>query len=184
MNKHQLEETAAMRREERSGSAKPRRSAMNAGGRSRAALFMAGLSAAAVSGCGSSSSPITPRKTSAPAIATAANQRLEHHFADCIERAGWRVSTAADRDAASELMTKQPGLLKMIGIRSATGAAASVGFFTSPRNAELAGMKVGRAVPGHGHATAPQGIAIGWINFSGKARVDESLTNCAGPSSG
>ncbi len=87
--------------------------------------------------------------------------------------------TARDRDAASELMAKQPGLLKMVGVRSANGAAASVGVFSTARDAQLAGMKVGRAVPGHGHATARQGIAIGWINFSGAAHVDESLSNCA-----
>lgn len=158
-------------------------------GRARAVLLIVGLSAA-VSGCGSSSSPTSTRKASggflnaftgasAPATATAANQVLEHHFVSCIERAGWRVSTVPDRDAASELMAKQPGLLKMVGVRSANGAAASVGFFTSARDAELAGMKVGGAVPGHGHATARQGIAIGWINFSGAAHVDESLSNCA-----
>jgi hypothetical protein len=98
---------------------------------------------------------------------------------NCIERAGWRVSAVADRDAASEFMARQPGLLKMIGVRSANGAAASVGFFASARDAELAGEKVGGAVPAHGHATARRGIAIGWINFSGAADVDESLSNCA-----
>jgi hypothetical protein len=98
---------------------------------------------------------------------------------NCIERAGWRVSTAADRDAVSEFMAKQRGLLKMVGAHSANSAAASVGFFTSARAAEQAGMKVGGAVPGPGHATAPAGIAMAWINFSGAAHVDESLTNCA-----
>lgn len=152
---------------------------MNVWGRARAVLFIVVSSAAGVSGCGSSSSPISSRKASPPAPATAANQVLEHHFEKCIERAGWRVSTVADRDAASELMAKQPGLLKMVGVRSANGAAATVGFFTSARDTQLAGMKVGGAVPGHGHATARQGIAIGWINFSGAAQVDESLSNCA-----
>ena len=152
---------------------------MNVWGRARAVLFIAGLAAAAVSGCGSSSSPISTRNASPSATATAANQVLEHHFVNCVERAGWRVSAVVDRDAAREFMAKQPGLLKMIGVRSANGAAASVGFFASARDAELAGVKVGGAVPGHGHATARQGIAMGWINVSGAAHVDESLSNCA-----
>jgi hypothetical protein len=67
----------------------------------------------------------------------------------------------------------------MIGVRSANAAAASVGFFASANDAELAGEKVGGAVPGHGHATARHGIAMGWINFAGAAHVDEALSNCA-----
>lgn len=95
-------------------------------GRVRAVLLIVGLSAA-VSGCGSNSSPTSTRTASRPPTATAPNQALEHHFLSCVERARWRVSTVVDQDPASELMANQPGLVTLVGVRSANGAAAALG---------------------------------------------------------
>jgi hypothetical protein len=145
--------------------------------------------AALLAGCGSGNSSTSASRTETQPAATQTGTPAKQGvavdaFDACMTKAHWRATANAPSDRAWKVVSSSPGYAASASMSDGHGDRVAVAFFASPAQAEQAQQAAGKLVPGDGHSTATSGVAVAWINYSGKLSVDQRVADCAGDARG
>jgi hypothetical protein len=93
-------------------------------------------------------------------------------------RAHWRLVGNPAADASARTLAALPGAQGVVFITDGHGDRVAVGQFATPQQAERAQVAAGLKATGTTHTAVTPGVPLAWINYSGRLKIDQKVSDC------